>query len=48
MADKRVTIVISSAIDKKLSLIKETDKRSIQKEVEWLIERRYEEINNGK
>lgn len=44
MPDKRVTIVISSAIDKKLTLIKEEDKRSIQKEIEWLIERRYEEV----
>lgn len=44
MPDKKVTFVINSTIDKKLSLIKEIDKRSIQKEIEWLVERRYEEV----
>jgi hypothetical protein len=44
MPSKKVTFVIDPTIDKKLSLIKEIDKRSIQKEIEWLIERRYEEV----
>jgi hypothetical protein len=35
-------------ISKKLDLLREVDKRSIQKEIEWLIEKRYEEVKaNG-
>ena len=41
---KKVTFVIMQDIEKKLNYIKEIDKRSIQKEIEWLIEKRYEEI----
>jgi hypothetical protein len=44
MPNKKVTFVIDPTIDKKLTLIKEIDKRSIQKEIEWLIEKRYEEV----
>ena len=42
--DKRITFKISSDIAKKLDAIKDADKRSIQKEIEWLIERRHEEV----
>jgi hypothetical protein len=42
--DKKITFVMNSTISKKLDLLREVDKRSIQKEIEWLIERRYEEV----
>ncbi|MFX1570634.1 MAG: hypothetical protein ACFFCV_20030 [Promethearchaeota archaeon] len=42
--DKKITFVMKPEISKKLDLLKEIDKRSIQKEIEWLIEQRYEEV----
>lgn len=42
--DKKVTFVINAETDKQLTLIKQIDKRSIQKEIEWLIEKRYSEV----
>ena len=46
--DKKITFVMRLEISKKLDLLKEVDKRSIQKEIEWLIERRAQEIEEGK
>lgn len=40
----KVTIDMDTQLHKKLTYIKEADKRSIQKELEWLIEQRYAEI----
>lgn len=42
--EKRVSFKMASDIAKKLDAIKDADKRSIQKELEWLIEKRYEEV----
>jgi hypothetical protein len=47
LLDKKITFVMNPAISKKLDLLKEVDKRSIQKEIEWLIERRYEEVKDN-
>ena len=41
---KKITFVIQGDIEKKLDFLREIDKRSIQKEIEWLIEKRYEEV----
>jgi hypothetical protein len=41
----KVTLDMDNHLHKKLTFIKEKDKRSIQKELEWLIEQRYAEIS---
>jgi len=43
---RKVTFVILPTVGKKLDFLREFDKRSIQKEIEWLIEKRYEEVNS--
>ena len=42
--DKKITFVMKPDTSKQLDLLKEVDKRSIQKEIEWLVEERYKKL----
>ena len=45
----KITFVMDDEIKKKLDYVRSAnqDNRSIQKELEWLINKRYEEVKNG-
>jgi hypothetical protein len=45
--DKRIVFTMSEGISIKLAKLKQVDKRSIQKELEWLIDKRFEEVSKG-
>ena len=44
--NKNTRFEISEETELKLKKLKQVDKRSMQKEIEWLIDRRYEEVKD--
>lgn len=44
---KRITFVVSDDITKQLDELLSLEKRSIQKEIEWLIAKRLSEVKKG-